>query len=132
MARSREGYTFGESVKHERLQGCEGKCEACGKKTKLQLHHLVGCYFAARNPVLTPFIIRSIENAQFLCQSCHQKADEDHKHWNERDIALLSWALFDIDPEKVEVNQNGTYLNQVTLPKKRRGTNKQRRRKRGR
>lgn len=111
MGRSvREGYTFGNELKAERFRGVEGKCEVCERKTRLQGHHLISCFFAAHNPVLTPYVIRTIENVQMLCSDCHIKADEAHKHFNEHDIALLAWALFDLPPDKVEQAQNGTYL----------------------
>lgn len=113
--RSREGYTFAKETKYERSRESEGRCEVCGRRARLQAHHLVGCYFAARNPLLLPQLIRSIENAQSLCPNCHKKADEDHKHWTPHDVGFLAWALFDLDPMEVAEAQRGTYLDKCAI-----------------
>lgn len=134
--KSRKSYEFSKAQRKERLEGCDFTCEGCGKKTKsLQVHHLIACHLAIRNPVLTPAVIRVIENEMCLCHACHLKADRDQKNWTPHDIAMIAWALFDLDPEKVEKAQNGTYKEkgtQIITKKTRRKQNKIRRRKRRR
>ncbi|MDH5533271.1 MAG: hypothetical protein OEX81_02495 [Candidatus Pacebacteria bacterium] len=106
---TREFYSFGEALKEERLTGCEGKCECCGAETKLYGHHLIACFLASHNPVLTPMVIRSTENMIMLCHDCHKQADEQQISWDAPDIAMMAWALFDLDPKEVEESQGHTY-----------------------
>lgn len=109
---SRAEYNFPTGLRYERLHGCKLTCEGCGKITKdLQVHHLVACYLASRNIALTPQMIKTLENEMCLCRDCHRKADADQKKWTAHDVAMIAWALFDIDPQIVEQNQTNTYLN---------------------
>lgn len=118
---SRKEYNFPTGLRYERLHGCNFTCEGCGKITKdLQAHHLLACYLASRNIALTPKMIKTIENVMCLCKDCHLKADADQKKWTAHDVAMIAWALFDVDPQIVEQNQTNTYLNkQEAISKKR-------------
>ena len=106
---NREFYSFSNSVKEERLIGCEGKCESCGVETKLFGHHLISCFLASNNSVLASQIIRSIDNLQMLCKDCHQDADDHQKTWNAYDIGVMAWAIFDLDLHEVAAGQKETY-----------------------
>ena len=105
----REAYTFGEDLKDERIIGCEGKCESCGSETKLYGHHLIACFLASQNPVLTPGLIRDNVNLIMLCHDCHKVADKDQVSWDAPDIAMMAWALFDLDPKEVAEAQGHTF-----------------------
>lgn len=108
---SRAEYNFPKELRKERLEGTNYTCEGCGKKTEdLQVHHLIACYLASRNDALAPSIIKTIENEMCLCHVCHLAADADQKKWTAHDVAMIAWALFDIEPEEVEKKQRGTYL----------------------
>lgn len=110
MSRSREGYTFPKSLRYERKAGVENKCEVCGKYTKRgEIHHIIGAYIASQNPVLTPHIIRSIENELYVCRSCHLKQNEHQHTFDPIDIGFQAWALFDLNPIEVAEAQRGTY-----------------------
>lgn len=105
---SRAGYKFSKALRREREVGINFCCEQCGKEASLQFHHLIPCYFASQNPALTPQLIKSLENCQGLCHDCHKKADENLFQMSKHDIALLAWALFDIDPASVKASHGRT------------------------
>jgi hypothetical protein len=128
-SRNRETYSFGDVLKRERLAGCEGKCECCGKESDLAGHHLIACYLASKNPILSQKLVRSITNLQMLCVDCHKKADADQRKWTATDISLIAWSLFDLDIKEVEEAQTMTFSDWGKSKKKKKN-NKGRRRKR--
>jgi hypothetical protein len=104
MSRSENGrkrYEFSRQQRIEREKGIEGLCEHCGEEAQLEGHHIISAFLARRNPVLAPQIIKQMENLMMLCDDCHEEADADQRKWREKDIGLMAWALFDLDPEKV-------------------------------
>lgn len=119
---SRAEYNFSKGLRYERKAGVENCCEVCGKKTNYgEVHHLLGAYLASQNPVLTPAIIKSIENELYCCRDCHAIQNEDQHTWDPIDIGHLAWALFDLDMMKVANAQRGTYKNKslAIFPKRR-------------
>lgn len=129
----RKGYELPRGLRRERLKGSNFTCETCNKKTrKLEVHHLIACYIASRNSLLTPAIIKTIENTICLCHECHVLADKDQLTWTAHDISIIAWALFDLNPKRVEEYQNGTYTNIYDNSKSKRKERKRRRKDRRR
>lgn len=57
---------FTKGTKNTVLKRAEGKCEHCGAKSRLELHHL--------KPVcLHPELSNSVSNLKALCPSCHKR-----------------------------------------------------------
>lgn len=88
MSISREKYEFAKSTKIEALQRADHTCESCGKHEKevgkLYVHHKLMIEMAIRYyPELSNLVIKSLANAECLCQSCHLKRDnqarEEHR-----------------------------------------------------
>lgn len=108
--RARKKFTFSDELKNERRRGVGHCCEQCGRNVKdLEVHHLYGAWLAAQNPVMTPEIIRVLENEMCLCPECHVEANRDQETWTAHDLGMLAWALFDLDPAEVEANQIQVY-----------------------
>jgi len=109
MSRARKEYEFPKGLKRERREGVDNCCEFCGKKTSLEVHHICGAWLSSQNDVLTPAIIKTLENQLALCPQCHKVANECQHGWDAHEIALVAWALFDLNPEEVEQAQRHTY-----------------------
>jgi len=110
MSISRRKYEFSSSLREERLEGANYCCERCGKYSEnLEVHHLMGAWLASQNYLLTPEIIRVLENEMCLCSSCHKFMNKDQESWTTHDIGFVAWALFDLDPYLVEENQKANY-----------------------
>ena len=97
----RKRYEFSRQLRIEREKGVKGLCEHCGQEAYLEGHHIISAYLARRNPVLTPQVIKKMENLMMLCDDCHEEADIDQRKWKKEDIGLVAWALFDLDAQKV-------------------------------
>jgi hypothetical protein len=98
---SRKRYDFSRNQRIERGEGLDWRCEHCGGEAFLEGHHIISAFLARRNPVLTPQVIKQMENLMMLCDDCHEEADMDQRTWREDDIGIVAWALFDLDAEKV-------------------------------
>jgi len=80
MSRNREAYEFSPGVKHAALERCGNRCERCGKHAKevgkLYAHHkLAICIAVTYYPEISASVIKSLDNLEILCDSCHKKAD---------------------------------------------------------
>lgn len=73
-------YEFTEQIKGAALYRAGYKCEDCGVEKasdrRLNVHHKLGIAYALRYyPSVPPTLIRSLANAEVLCDQCHLKKD---------------------------------------------------------
>jgi len=114
----RKRYEFSRQQRINRERGTEGLCEHCGQEAHLEGHHIISAFLARRNPVLTPQVIKQMENLMMLCDDCHEEADVAQRKWKKEEIGLVAWALFDLDPEKVAKAQWTQRPNEGSVKKK--------------
>lgn len=70
MSRRPRKYEFSDYIKKEALRLAHHKCEICGEKASLEIHHRIYCWFAAANNI-PHAVISSLANAECLCSRCH-------------------------------------------------------------
>lgn len=75
---SRSGKEFGAAEIEYAFRKSGGCCEQCGSKERLEVDHILAIWYAEQYfPQLASWVLKSAQNAQVLCHSCHT---EKHRH----------------------------------------------------
>lgn len=90
----REHYEFSKATRIEALRRAEYRCEQCGKSDKevgkLFIHHKLMIEMAARYyQDISCEVIKSLANAEVLCDHCHKVRDEQAR----REHGMFALAL---------------------------------------
>ena len=87
-------YEFSGPVKKQAIARSGGKCEDCGQPGYVEIHHLLGIYYAINfYPQIEPYLVSSIANAICLCLDCHHKYDaalrKDHPYYAAKLLGMI-------------------------------------------
>lgn len=84
---------FSPETKRQALERANYQCESCGKRGRLEIHHILPIYIATQVYQDLPHVALSVlENALCLCIDCHNK--EHGKDWFLRDYSMQAQLLF--------------------------------------
>lgn len=79
----RKHYEFDRNTRYEAYRRAQGQCEICGTSDGLECHHILGVWYAVNfHPEISAVVIKSLANAQIVCQSCHEDihtGDDDER-----------------------------------------------------
>lgn len=70
MSRRRSKYEFSRQTKREAKLRAGFKCEQCGAKGDLEAHHVIAVWTATELGLWRE-VVKSINNCEVLCPSCH-------------------------------------------------------------
>ncbi len=87
-------YEFCGNVKKQAIARSGGKCEECGDPGYVEIHHLLGIYYAINfYPQIKPYLVSSIANAICLCLDCHHMYDarlkKDHPYYAAKLLGMI-------------------------------------------
>lgn len=87
-------YEFPGRVKVEAVRRSGHKCEECGLEGYVEVHHLLGIYYAVNfYPQIEPYLVSSIANAICLCLDCHHMYDarlkEEHPYYAAKLLGMI-------------------------------------------
>lgn len=84
---------FSNETKRQALERAKFRCESCGKRGRLEIHHILPIYIATQVYQELPHAVLSVvENAACLCPDCHNK--EHQGDWVNRDYSMQASVLF--------------------------------------
>lgn len=84
---------FSNETKRQALERAKFRCESCGKRGRLEIHHILPIYIATQVYQELPHAALSVlENAACLCPDCHNK--EHQGDWVNRDYSGQASVLF--------------------------------------
>lgn len=92
---------FSNTVKGEALAKAKHRCNRCGKKRGLEIHHRVPTWFFLEYvPHGYLYLMNELCNAEVLCHSCHTQEHKNNREEDENAVeyyALLAQVLLGID-----------------------------------
>lgn len=84
---------FSGETKRKALERARYRCEICGKKARLEIHHILPLYVASQVYKDLPHAaLRSLQNAACVCPDCHNGLHE--RGWHERDYSTIASVLY--------------------------------------
>jgi len=84
---------FSPETKRQALERANYSCENCGKRGRLEIHHILPIYIATQVYKDLPHAALSVlENAMVLCPPCHCK--EHDRDWWLRDYSSQAMILY--------------------------------------
>lgn len=84
---------FSNETKRQALERANYQCENCGRRGKLEIHHILPIYIATQVYQDLPHVALSvIENALCLCPDCHNK--EHDRDWYKKDYSAQAMVLY--------------------------------------
>ncbi len=87
-------YEFGGETKRQAIARSGNKCEECGQEGYVEIHHLLGIWYAVNMyPQIEPYLISSIANAICLCLDCHHMYDarlkKEHPYYAAKLLGMI-------------------------------------------